>query len=288
MTKMLTFLAVLAAVAGLAQEENTRQIWNRPPAKTETKKASKPPAVTYKPLGPPKAAPNGAPGNETKVGVTLWRIRPAKAADPKGARLLVLVRPGAKATEEVPERVDPKSELSDGDQFRLSVEVPSSGYLYVIDREKFKDGAMGAPYLIYPNWQTPTGDNVVAPGRVLEIPGRRDEVNVFTLQPKANQVSEVLSLLVSPEPIAGLKIGHDPLELSAAVYAGWEKKWAVEAQQFELVGDQSPVMTDKENQAGAGSGPALTQDDPLPQTLYKLNVKPGTGVLVEVPLKIKQ
>ena len=96
MTKILTFLAVLAAVAGLAQEENTRQIWNRPPAATETKKASKPPAVTYKPLGPPKAASHAAPGNETKVGVTLWRIRPPKPADPKGSRLLVLVQPGAK------------------------------------------------------------------------------------------------------------------------------------------------------------------------------------------------
>jgi len=121
-----------------------------------------------------------------------------------------------------------------------------------------------------------------------KIPGRRDEVNVFTLQPKANQVSEVLSLLVSPEPIAGLKIGHDPLELKAALFAEWVKKWAVGPQKFELQGDQSPVMTDKENQAGAGNGPALTEDDPLPQTLYKLNVKPGNPVLVEIPLKIKQ
>ena len=286
MNKILSFLVILAAVAAIAQE-NTRQLWNeefmksRPPGKAAPK-----PTVNYKPVGPPKAA--SAPvGSGTMVGVTLWKVRPAESTDKVKSRLLVLVRPGEKPKEEVPERVDPNTELVSGDQFRLTVEVPSSGYLYVIDREKFKSG-LGPPYLIYPNFQTRTGDNVVAPGRLIEIPDRRDEFNVFQLEPKPNQLGEVLSLLVSPQPIPDLKIGKEPLKLEAALYESWQKKWGVEAQQFELAGAEGQTWTDKESEAGANRTTTLTQEDALPQTLYRLSVKPGSTVLVEVPLKIKQ
>ena len=40
---------------------------------------------------------------------------------------------------------------------------------------------------------------------------------------------------------------------------------------------------------GAGdSGGKLTQDDPLPQTLYKVNCELGRAMLVKVPVRIKQ
>ena len=201
----------------------------------------------------------------------------------------MLPRPGAKGADEVPERVDPKTELTAGDHFRLTVEVPASGFLYVIDREKYKDGTESAPYLIYPNWQTRSGDNVVAPGRLIEIPDRREQVNTFELKPdRADEVAEVLSLLVSPEPLSGLKIGDQPLKLEESVYAAWEKKWGVQAEQFELVGGPGQAWTDKEKLAGGDHAATMTQDDALPQTLYRVNVKPGNAVLVQVPLKIKQ
>src|SRR5262249_13141915 len=158
-------------------------------------------------------------------------------------------------------------------------EVPTSGYLYVIDREQYKDGSMSPPYLIYPNWQTRTGDNVVAPGRLIEIPDRREEVKAFVLAPRADEVSEVLSLLVTPEPLTGLKIGDEPLKLDAAAYAGWEKKWGVQAEQFELTGGPDGAWSDKEVQAGGDHTVKLTQNDALPQTLYRLNAKPGNPVM---------
>ncbi len=281
MWKMLG-LAALLAVTGWAQEENSRQIWKRPPQAPKPQQAP-PPKVTYRPVGP--AAPSS--GDAAVLGVTLWRMRTVKAEDAKGARLLVLPKPGAKAAEKVPERVDPSVELSANDEVRLSVEVPSAGYLYVIDREQSKNG-MSRPYLIYPNRLTPPGDNLVGPGRVLEIPDRRGDPNVFLVDAKPGQTAEVLSLVVSPEPIAGLKTDGEALELDPALYASWEKKWKVAAQRFDLAGGQGKAWTEQENEAGAGRGIRLTENDPLPQTMFKVSVKPGSGILVEVPLKIKQ
>jgi hypothetical protein len=223
------------------------------------------------------------------VGVTLWKIRPPTAAEARGARLFRLKLPGAKVTEQVPERVDPKDALIPGDQFRLSVEVPFHGYLYVIDREQYKDGALSEPHLIYPNYQTRRGDNALAPGRVIEIPDRRDEVNAFLLEPeRKDQVAEVLSLLITPEPLSEVTIPRGEEPMDRTLYAGWEEKWRVEAQQYELVGSQGTGWTEKEDQAGADHGATLTQEDPLPQTMYRVNVKPGSPFLILAPLKIKQ
>jgi hypothetical protein len=168
---------------------------------------------------------------------------------------------------------------------RLTVEVPATGYLYVIDRERYADGTLSDAYLIYPNEQTRQGDNVVAPGRLVEIPDRRDEPNAFTIRPsRPDQNAEVLSLLVSPEPLPNMKAGTKPMKLDAALYAGWEKKWGVKAERFELEGGAGQTITAKENQPGAN----VTQDDPLPQTLYRVNAKPGNAVLLEIPLQMKK
>src|SRR5579872_5915832 len=197
-------LLLLAAGAGWAQEEATRQLWNteflqkRPPGKTPAR-----PKVTYKPLGDGAKAAVADPGAGVMLGVTLWRLRPEKSHE-TGARLLVLLPNGDKRAE-VPERVDAGTPLKPGDEVRLTVEVPYRGYMYVVDREQYSDGSVSDPYLIYPNWQTRPGDNVVAPGRLLEIPDRRDEVKTFTIVPKRkDQSAELLSILVTPEPLPNL------------------------------------------------------------------------------------
>ena len=161
----------------------------------------------------------------------------------------------------------------------------------MIDRERYSDGTMSDPFLIYPNWQTRQGDNAVAPGRLMEIPDRRDEINVFKIRPSSpNQVAEVLSLLVSPEPIPGIKITHEalPPKLESALYASWEKKWAVKAERFELEGGPGKPVTEKENKTGADHSIQLTQDDAPPQTLYRVGAKPGSPVLLEIPLQLKK
>jgi hypothetical protein len=287
--KITLSLPVVLALAALAQEDGTRQLWNTEFLRNRPGGKNPPQApVRYKPVSdaarPAAASAPAGPG--TMLGITLWRMREPKSSDAQGTRLLVL--PGEGQTrEQTPERVDAGTPLTAGDAVRLTVEVPATGYLYIFDRERYKDGSMGDPALIYPNYLTPTGDNVVAPGRLLEIPDRRDKPNVFLIRPsRPDQVAEVLSLIVSPQPLTGLKITREPFPcpVDPTLYAGWEKKWAVKAERFELEGGAGKAITATENKKGA----TLTQDDAPPQTVYRVGTRPGDPVLLEIPLQLKK
>ena len=45
------------------------------------------------------------------------------------------------------------------------------------------------------------------------------------------------------------------------------------------------AMTEKEQVAGADKSEELTQADPVPQTLYRLAIKPENPILLNVQLK---
>jgi hypothetical protein len=276
-------LLALLAVAALAQEDNTRQLWNteflgKRPAATTPASTSKP---TYKPATPAK--PAAAPiGSGTMLGITLWRF----SDKPSNTRLLVIPKPGEKKTGTL-ERVDVAAPIAKTDGYRFTFEIPTNGYLYVIDREKFADGKLGDPYVIYPTGKMRPGDNLVAPGRLLEVPDRVEEPNLFVIEAKPNQVAEVLSFLVAPEPIADLKIGNDPLRLDPALFASWQKNAGAAPERYVLENGTGATITESENKA-AGDRTKVTQADPLPQTLYRVNAKPGTPVMVEIPLTFKK
>jgi hypothetical protein len=78
--------------------------------------------------GPRKSAPISS----EEIGVTVWRLRPAKSGD-TGGRVLVL--DGQKQYEWTPERIEADTPLNIGDRVRLTVESPRPGFLYIIDRE---------------------------------------------------------------------------------------------------------------------------------------------------------
>ena len=278
-------LLALLAVAAAAQEDNTRQLWNteflnkRPAAATPAQPTAKP---IYKPATPAK--PVAAPvGSGTMLGITLWRF-----SDQPGARTRVFVipKPGEKKTGTL-ERVDVAAPIAKTDGYRFTFEIPANGYLYVIDREKFADGKLGDPYLIYPTARMRPGDNLVAPGRLLEVPDRVEEPNIFVIDAKPNQVAEVLSFLVAPEPIADLKIGNDPLRLDPALFASWQKNAGAVPERYVLEGGTGGAITETENKAAA-ERTKVTQADPLPQTLYRVTSKAGTPIIVEIPLTFKK
>ena len=308
---MKLFALAICALAVAAQDPETgfRQLWNqellnkRPPAKNPAESLNR--KATYKPIDKPavvavkkdtavketkkaQSAPPISP-NDTVLGVTMWRLRPARQADGKNTtRLLILPPDGdrSKAAELVPERVDADTPMKKGERVRLTVEVPRNGYLYVIDREVFADGSTSDPYLIYPTRYTRQGENFVAAGRILEIPDSRDIVNHFELDSKPNQVAEQFSILVTPEPLPG-NMRADPvaLKVSEAEYGKWEKEFFVQCERWDLDGGAGKAWTETEEGAGR-TGSKLTQDDPLPQTLYKITCQPGKAILVKVPIKV--
>jgi hypothetical protein len=221
---------------------------------------------------------------DTVVGVTLWRLRPSRTTD-TGER--ILVQEGAESADWIPERVEADTPLTAGTRVRLSVEAARAGYLYVIDREQYADGSLGEPYLIFPTTRTNGGDNEVRAGRVIEIPTQDDRPPFFTLKPsRSDQVSEVISVLVSPTPLEGLQIGSSAQKLSVQRVAEWEKSWGGTVGRLEMKNGAGKTWSREEKEAGANQTRSLSQDEPAPQTLYyKPEATSGQPVMVNVALR---
>jgi len=233
----------------------------------------------------PSELKKSASASEAVIGVTLWRLRPAQSADNQSAR--ILDHQGAKSAEWTAERIEADARLNEGERVRVSIESPSTGYLYVIDREQYADGSLGDAYLIFPTARTRGGDNAVVAGRVIEFPAQEDNPPYFTLtRSRAEHVGEVLILIVSPQPLADLPVSSEPIKVASDKLAQWEKEWGGRAEQFELEGGAGLPYTKAEKSAGGDGSRMLTQTDPLPQTILRMNAKPGAPVLAKVVLRM--
>lgn len=292
-----------SAVVVQAQEQGSRQIVLE--EFTRARPAATPPKAPVKPgprrpptvarirkaprytLKTPSLIATLTPASETmEIGVTIWRLRPV-AGNVSGARVLVMEN--AQSTEWIPQRIEADTPLRVGERVRLSIESPRAGYLYVIDREQYADGSFGDAYLIFPTLRTRGGDNQVRPGKLIDIPAQEDNPSCFTLVPspsRSDQVAEILSIIITPEPLADLRLTDKPLMISKSDVAKWERSWSNEVERFEMVDGAGRTWTIEEQQAGAvGSSRVLTQEEPTPQTIFRLGSKDKKAFLVTVPLR---
>ena len=106
---------------------------------------------------------------------------------------------------------------------------------------------------------------------------------------KPNQTAELISVIVSLDPLPGVPIGsaasRNALELSEEQVSGWEREYAREPEIFELAGGAGRAWTRAEQQAGTGTR-LLVQEDAMPQTLYRVPGRPGQPIMIQVPLTI--
>jgi hypothetical protein len=281
---LMAFVFGCIAASGCAQDDDERRLWDmeflkkRQPPKTQTT-ARKPP-VYRRTTAKPAVADDKATGE--MLGVTVWRLRPAGAADHKDSRLLLQEEEKGDSNEWVPERVEAETAFATGERVRLSIESSRAGYLYVIDREQYADGTTSEPYLIFPTRRIRNGNNAVAAGKVIELP----EKAAFRLQPmRPDYQGERLILIVTTEPLAEITVGPRVQKLDSKQVEQWERQWASAVERFEMVGGAGKVYTRTEKEAGA-EGRLLTQEDELPQTLYRITPKPGTPLLVAISLRI--
>ncbi len=321
-TKNLQMILLLAVAASLylfgasavrAQDEDSRRLWDgaflkkRAEAKTPSANPAARKTTGYRRATPKKgAAQNPAPQNAATpapasqnsvtpkepdektdgevVGLTIWRLRVSRSDDDKEARLL-LEDDSNKEAAWTPERVEADTVFAAGDRVRLGIESPRNGYLYVIDREQYTDGTFSDPYLIFPTLRNRDGANSVAAGKLIELP----EGSSFRLKPmRADYAGEVLTLLVTSEPLKDANPGSGPVKLDPATVARWESQWAGAVERFELIGGAGKAYTKAEKEAGQDGARILTQDDAMPQTLYHVSVKSGSPLLVKVPLRISK
>ncbi len=176
-----------------------------------------------------------------------------------------------------------------GDNVRLSIESPRTGYLYVIDREQYADGTFGQPSLVFPTTSVRGGDNAVMAGRLIDIPDQKDANPYFTLtsSQKPGQpaiVGELLTILISPQPLSDLNIGRRPIPIAPEQVAKWENDWGGEIKEIlEMNGGAGQTWTQSEKIASETSR-ALTQAEPAPETIYRVTAKPNSPVIFTVQL----
>lgn len=282
-------LVIAFAAAGLVagqEQEGSKGIKaeifikNRPPDPAPRRTSRKP---TYKSsqvvslLGPP------AGKVFAQVGVTIWRFRPATSAD-KTKELVE--EEDAQSSQWSLERVADGTLLAPGQKVRLGIEsLTHDGYLYVIDREQYADGSFGEARLIFPTKRTPEGGNSVKAGKLIYVPAVPRYFRIKPSQTSKGHVAEVLTVLVSPKPLidaallAPTSIVIEPAQLSA-----WEKQWQAAPTKFEMEGGVGQPMSEAEQAAGLNNS-ELTKSQPVPQTIYRLTIKPEDALLVTVPLR---
>lgn len=264
-------------------EHHTRQLWD------DAFKKQRPEAATARPRpssapSPATPAPRPEAGEDVSfLGVTLWRLRPL--GNSQGA---VVATAG-----DVPltaERVEVGTRFAPEDRVRLGIESARSGYLYLIDRERYADGSLGDPYLIFPRSRIRAGDNRVVAGRLVEIPDLGDTPPYFTLKSsRGDHTGEVITVLLTPAPLPDLPAGRAALKLERAQVEEWERKWAAPLRKIELPGGAGQLYTASELEAASGTtARLLTQEEPAPQTLYRIEAKPGDPLLLSIPLGTRQ
>ena len=285
--KSLLSLTLLVLVAGsvlMAQnpEDMTRKLWDTAFTGSSTaKKNTRRRTSSYRLATPNVPTNNVAP--ETVVGVTLWRLRPARQTD-SGERLIV--HEDNSDNEWIPERISASTRLVQGDKLRISVEAVRGGYLYVIDREQYADGSVGEPYLIFPTRRTNGGDNSVGIGRLVEIPAQDDNPPFFTMKKsRPDHIAEVLSVIVTPAKLDGLQITDKALKLTDSQVATWEKEWGSTVGNLEMT-TAGQRWTKEEKDARTR---ALTSSAPPPQLVfYRPSVKPTEPMFVKLKLSYRR
>jgi hypothetical protein len=271
-------LALVASSVVIAQQDATRAIVPEAFLGARPQGNGTPAKPVYKPATP--AIGTGS-ASMFDLGVTLWRLRPARQADP--TRLL-LHEPGRSQTW-ASERVRLDQQLTEGDRVRITIESPRDGYLYVIDSEEFADHTRSQAYLIFPTRRIRGGDNKLSAGRILDIPDQDDAPPYFTLKPsRANSLGERLTVVVSAAPLTEVTIGDAPLELTRERVADWEKRGGVKVERFEMESGAGKAWSAAEQSAARDGTRRLTRVDPPPQTLLRL--QPSDLAFIAVPIVI--
>ena len=290
--KILTTFTLLIALTASASflataqkaDEQTRKLWDTAfiiPAANKPTASRRRPGGRYRVATPNVPTDNVAP--DTVVGVTIWRLRPANRTE-SGERLIV--HDDNSTTAWLPERISSTTRLTQGDRLRISVEAVRAGYLYVIDREQYADGSLGEPYLIFPTTRTSGGNNEVSVGRLLEIPAQDDAPPFFTMRKsRPDHVAEVVSVLVTPEPLQGVQITDKAQKLSDAQVASWDQMWGSSVGRLEMsTAGQAWTKEEKESRTRA-----MTASAPAPQLLfYRPSLKSTDPIFVKLRLAYRR
>jgi Domain of unknown function (DUF4384) len=290
--KTFTVALLLLSCALLKAQDRSREIWDtgflqkRPGPANKAGHAQSNQTITYKPQS--ADSKHMGPMREAGLGLTIWRLRPVTTRDNRDTRLLVQDTGGA-AVEMIPERIDVSKPLHSGDRIRIAIEVPRRGYLYVIDRERYRAGTLGDPALIFPALNINHGGNQVEPGQLVEIPPQNSTVRALKLTTHGEQhIGEDLMLIVSPEPLKEITPAEGEQSLPSDLVNRWDHDWTAESLKFNLEDAHIDTWTPIEKKAGnSETSYRLTQSDPMPATILGIAHRGAGPFVIHVSIEIE-
>lgn len=226
--------------------------------------------------------PNKPVLKSEQIGVTFWRLRPISQDD--GDVPIFSVRVGDNRESWTAERVNSTTHFNVGDRVRFTIESSRSGYLYIINREFYTDGTTGAANVIFPTLRTRSGDNRVVAGSLVDVPSATDSVPYFTIKPKRKDYAgEELLVLITKEKLP-LEINLKPISLETAQLEKWSNDWGSTVDIYDAEDGEGIAMTNSELTVSQTSSRSLDQEEPLPQTIYKVQI--GSNMPLLVPFRM--
>jgi hypothetical protein len=232
-----------------------------------------------------------------KLGITLWKFDNRKLGNeiPGGqtADSRSITHPIDDSTVV---RVNQNTVFRVGDKIRLSVESPTSGYLYVANCEVYEDGSYGTPMIVFPTKRTRGGVNFLSVGNPIELPAINDQPNYFLITESKSEkkvVAEALVFVVTKSLITDFEVPSDNTELAKNRLELWEKKWTGRTEIWEIDSKESREYTQAEYESGnevlnvgeESKGRSLKSDEPEPHTLYAVKSPSEDGMLFTLILR---
>jgi hypothetical protein len=221
-----------------------------------------------------------------ELGVTFWRLRPLTPSDGDVPSFPVKVDDGIEKW--AAERVRSSTKFKQGDRVRFTIESSRSGYLYIANREVYADGSTGDAEIIFPTLRTRSGDNRVSAGTLIEIPGSGDSVPYFTVQPRrADYAGEELIVLITSTEIPDIEKSLRAQPISREQLEKWYQ-WQMGADVYDADDGEGIAFTKVEADAVQSASRSLTREEPLPQTIYRVQTPKDSPLFVIIRMETER
>lgn len=211
------------------------------------------------------------------IGVTLWSFQEGRTREEK--RVL-----GPKSRL-IAKRVNIDQPIKKNEQMRLSIEVPSIEpvYVYVLDREIYKDGTSSRPYLIFPLTTMLGGKNRIRAGELLTFPSPDDPEDFLVVQQnKPELTGELLTIIVSPQKLQLPESENIALIEDASTFEvieGIEKTWQNRVKRSD---DEIGKLWTAAESIAVETREILKSGDRVPSTIfYALGAKGDSPVAIQ-------
>lgn len=219
-----------------------------------------------------------------ELGVTFWRLRPT-TEDDEDAPLFPVKIDKDRTENWTAERVASTAEFKKGDRVRFTFEASRTGFLYIVNREFYTDGTSGTASMIFPTFRIRNGDNRVEAGSLIEIPASSDAVPYLTVTPRrADYAGEELIVMILPNELSDFNIGLRAQPVANPKIAKWLEDWSATADIYDAEDGLGTAYTKAESLAANVSSRALTQEEPLPQTIYKVLLRENAPLMVSIKM----